>query len=179
MTMASSAASAQQRQADVFGGIGRFFEELGNAFSGSSRRTVSFDTKYAPNSIIVSTRQRALYFVTQRGRALRYPVGVGRQGFQWSGVSHISRKAKWPGWTPPAAMRKRQPYLPKYMPGGPGNPLGARALYISGTLYRIHGTSEARTIGRAVSSGCIRMLNDDVIDLYQRVPIGAKVYVYQ
>jgi lipoprotein-anchoring transpeptidase ErfK/SrfK len=111
------------------------------------------------------------------GKAMRYGVGVGREGFQWSGVNRITRKAEWPGWTPPPAMRKRRPDLPLYMEGGPNNPLGARALYIGSTFYRIHGSNEPWTIGQAVSSGCIRMVNEDVIDLYDRVKVGTKVVV--
>ena len=109
---------------------------------------------------------------------IEYGIGVGRKGFEWSGIENVSRKAEWPDWTPPAEMRERQPDIPEFMPGGPDNPLGARALYLGSTLYRIHGTAEPHTIGQAVSSGCIRMLNDDVIDLYQRVKVGAKVYVF-
>jgi lipoprotein-anchoring transpeptidase ErfK/SrfK len=138
---------------------------------------VAFKGRYAKGTIIVDTSDRALYYVTGKGQAIKYGVGVGRQGFQWSGVGRISRKAVWPSWRPPAPMLRRQPHLPKFMPGGPRNPLGARALYIGGTLFRIHGTNERHTIGRAVSSGCIRMLNREVIDLYNRVRIGARVIV--
>jgi lipoprotein-anchoring transpeptidase ErfK/SrfK len=141
------------------------------------RQEVHFPAKYQPGTVVISTSQRRLYYVLPNGRAIAYGVGVGRDGFQWSGVHRISRKAEWPGWTPPPAMRKRQPGLPAYMPGGPANPLGARALYLGSSLYRIHGTNEASTIGEAVSSGCIRMLNDDVIDLYQRAKVGTKVVV--
>jgi lipoprotein-anchoring transpeptidase ErfK/SrfK len=151
---------------------------------GSSRRgspikreTVSYETKYKPGTIVVETSERRLYFVLPDGLAIRYGIGVGRDGFRWSGTHRITRVAEWPGWTPPAAMRKRVPDLPAYMPGGPNNPLGARALYIGSTLYRIHGTSEPWTIGQAVSSGCIRLTNEDVIDLYERVKIGALVVV--
>jgi lipoprotein-anchoring transpeptidase ErfK/SrfK len=145
----------------------------------TDRRTVEIPTKYNKGDIIIRTGQRRLYLVIAKGKAYRYKVGVGREGYAWSGVSYVSRKAKWPGWTPPAAMRKREPHLPAYMPGGPKNPLGARALYLGSTLYRIHGTRAQHTIGRAVSSGCIRMLNKDVIDLYNRVKIGARVHVIQ
>jgi lipoprotein-anchoring transpeptidase ErfK/SrfK len=141
------------------------------------RSTVPFKGRYAKGSIIIDTSERALYYVTGKGQAIRYGVGVGRQGFQWAGVNRISRKAVWPSWRPPALMRKRQPGLPVFMPGGPRNPLGARALYIGSTLFRIHGTNERHTIGRAVSSGCIRLLNEDVIDLYNRVRVGALVVV--
>jgi lipoprotein-anchoring transpeptidase ErfK/SrfK len=145
---------------------------------------VAFDkASYTPGSIIVRTPERALYYVLPEGQAIRYRVGVGREGFQWSGTSSIVRKEEWPSWTPPQRMIEREAAkgitIPAYMEGGPKNPLGARALYIGGTLYRIHGTNNARTIGGAVSSGCIRMLNRDVVDLYDRVKVGARVYVYQ
>lgn len=143
------------------------------------RETIAYETKYKPGTIIIETSERRLYYVLDGGKAIRYGVGVGREGFQWSGQHPISRKAEWPGWTPPAAMRKRVPGLPAFMPGGPNNPLGARALYIGATLYRIHGTSEPWTIGQAVSSGCIRLTNEDVIDLYDRVRVGALVVVRQ
>ena len=155
-----------------------FGDDLGQIFRGQTRRTVDIDRKYRPGTIVVRTRERKLYYVTERGQALRYGVGVGREGFEWGGNARISRKAEWPDWRPPREMLERQPGLPTYMPGGPDNPLGARALYIGDTLYRIHGTREAHTIGGAVSSGCIRMLNNDVIDLYDRVKVGAQVYVY-
>ncbi len=141
------------------------------------KKIVDYKTKEKPGTIIVETSERRLYLVLEGGKALKYGVGVGREGFQWSGIHRISRKAEWPSWTPPAAMRKRIPGLPAFMPGGPDNPLGARALYIGSTLYRLHGTTEAWTIGQAVSSGCIRLTNDDVIDLYDRVKVGAKVIV--
>jgi lipoprotein-anchoring transpeptidase ErfK/SrfK len=141
------------------------------------KEIVSYDTKYKVGTIVVETGERRLYLVLPDGKAMRYGIGVGRDGFTWSGQHKITRKAEWPGWTPPAAMRKRVPDLPAYMPGGPKNPLGARALYIGSTLYRIHGTSEPWTIGQAVSSGCIRLTNDDVIDLYDRAKVGATVVV--
>ncbi len=141
------------------------------------KKIVDYKTKEKPGTIIVETSERRLYLVLEGGKALKYGVGVGREGFQWSGVYRISRKAEWPSWTPPAAMRKRIPNLPAFMPGGPDNPLGARALYIGSTLYRLHGTNEAWSIGQAVSSGCIRLTNDDVIDLYNRVKVGAKIIV--
>jgi lipoprotein-anchoring transpeptidase ErfK/SrfK len=143
------------------------------------KEIVEYQTKFKPGTIVVETAERRLYFVLEGGKAIKYGIGVGRDGFRWSGQHTISRKAEWPGWTPPAQMRKRVPDLPAYMPGGPDNPLGARALYIGSTLYRIHGTSEPWTIGQAVSSGCIRMVNDDVIDLYERVHVGALVVVHQ
>jgi lipoprotein-anchoring transpeptidase ErfK/SrfK len=141
------------------------------------RETVAYEGPHGANTIIIDTSERRLYLVQDDGTAIKYGVGVGREGFQWAGVNRISRKAEWPGWTPPPAMRKRQPYLPPYMEGGPNNPLGARAMYIGSTLYRIHGSNEPWTIGQAVSSGCIRMANEDVIDLYERVKVGTKVVV--
>lgn len=143
------------------------------------RELVSYETKLKPGTIVVETSERRLYFVLPEGKAMKYGIGVGRDGFRWSGQHRISRAAEWPGWTPPAQMRKRVPDLPAYMPGGPNNPLGARALYIGSTLYRIHGTSEPWTIGQAVSSGCIRLTNEDVTDLYERVKVGALVVVRQ
>jgi lipoprotein-anchoring transpeptidase ErfK/SrfK len=143
------------------------------------KEIVSYATKYKPGTIVVETSERRLYLVLDDGKALKYGIGVGRDGFRWSGQHKITRKAEWPGWTPPAQMRKRVPDLPAYMPGGPDNPLGARALYIGSTLYRIHGTSEPWTIGQAVSSGCIRLTNEDVTDLYERVRVGALVVVHQ
>jgi lipoprotein-anchoring transpeptidase ErfK/SrfK len=144
-----------------------------------ARTTVPYDGKYKPGTIIVETGERRLYFVLPDGEAMKYGIGVGRDGFRWSGQHTITRKAEWPGWTPPAEMRKRVPDLPAYMPGGPDNPLGARALYIGATLYRLHGTSEPWTIGQAVSSGCIRLTNEDIIDLYDRVRVGSMVVVHQ
>lgn len=147
--------------------------------SSIKRELVSYETKLKPGTIVVETSERRLYFVLPEGKAMKYGIGVGRDGFRWSGQHRISRAAEWPGWTPPAQMRKRVPDLPAYMPGGPNNPLGARALYIGSTLYRIHGTSEPWTIGQAVSSGCIRLTNEDVTDLYERVKVGALVVVRQ
>jgi lipoprotein-anchoring transpeptidase ErfK/SrfK len=149
-----------------------------------SRQTVDWnETKYPVGSLIVRTPERALYYVKGNGEAIRYAVGVGKEGMQWSGSSRIERKAEWPSWTPPAEMIKREAakghILPPFMEGGPGNPLGARALYIGGRIYRVHGTNNEASIGGAVSSGCIRMMNADVIDLYDRVKVGAKIYVYQ
>ena len=145
------------------------------------RQTVKYDGPYNPNTIIVATSERRLYYVTDKGEAIKYGIGVGRDGFTWSGTDHISRKAEWPGWTPPEVMIEREAAkgrkLPAYMKGGIGNPLGARALYIGGRIYRIHGTAEPWTIGQAVSSGCIRLVNDDIIDLYNRVAVGTKVVV--
>ena len=141
------------------------------------RETVYYRSSEAPGTIIIDTDDRYLYYVKGDNRAVRYGIGVGREGFDWSGTEKITRKKEWPSWTPPAEMIARQPDLPRFMPGGPKNPLGARALYLGNTLYRIHGTNEAWSIGRAVSSGCIRMLNEDVIHLYNKTNIGAKVVV--
>ncbi|MCP8940046.1 L,D-transpeptidase [Alsobacter sp. SYSU M60028] len=141
------------------------------------RETVSFDGAYKPGTIVVSTSERRMYFVLGDGRAIRYGVGVGRPGFEWAGVKTITAKREWPDWRPPSEMLRRRPDLPRYMPGGPDNPLGARAMYLGSSLYRIHGSNEPDTIGQAVSSGCIRMLNDDVVDLYQRARVGAQVVV--
>ncbi|KMO37074.1 ErfK/YbiS/YcfS/YnhG family protein [Methylobacterium tarhaniae] len=141
------------------------------------RELVRFDGRYAPGTIVVSTAERRLYLVLGDGMALRYGVGVGRPGFTWSGTKTITAKREWPSWTPPKEMLARRPDLPRYMAGGIDNPLGARAMYIGGTLYRIHGSNEPDTIGQAVSSGCIRMTNEDVTDLYSRVKVGAKVVV--
>ena len=141
------------------------------------RQAVSFSDSYAPGTIVISTQARRLYYVTQRGQAIEYGIGVGRPGFAWTGTKTITRKAEWPSWTPPAEMLRRRPDLPRYMSGGVENPLGARAMYLGGSLYRIHGSNEPDTIGQAVSSGCIRMTNDDVIDLYGRARVGTKVIV--
>jgi lipoprotein-anchoring transpeptidase ErfK/SrfK len=141
------------------------------------REEVEFDPAYAPGTIVVSTSERRLYFVTERGEAIRYGVGVGRPGFEWAGIKTVTAKQEWPNWTPPAEMLKRRPDLPRHMAGGLENPLGARALYLGNSLYRIHGSNEPDSIGQAVSSGCIRMLNEDVVDLYKRVRVGTKVVV--
>ncbi len=141
------------------------------------RETVAYDGPYAPGTIVISTGERRLYFVLPGRQALKYGVGVGRPGFTWAGVTHIANKREWPDWTPPAQMLRRRPDLPRHMEGGIDNPLGARAMYLAGTLYRIHGSNEPDTIGQAVSSGCIRMTNDDVVDLYGRASVGAKVIV--
>jgi lipoprotein-anchoring transpeptidase ErfK/SrfK len=141
------------------------------------RQVVGYPTREAPGTIIIDTPNTYLYLVLGNGRALRYGIGVGREGFAWAGVQTISKKAEWPDWTPPPEMLARQPYLPRFMAGGPGNPLGARAMYLGGTEYRIHGTNAPDTIGTRVSSGCIRLVNEDVMDLYGRVNVGAKVIV--
>src|SRR5215213_1731588 len=139
------------------------------------RQVVFFRSTEPPGTVVVHTSERFLYVVMPNNRALRYGIGVGRDGFQWAGLQKISRKQEWPDWRPPAEMIRRQPYLPRFMAGGPGNPMGARALYLGETVYRIHGTNNPDTIGQRVSSGCIRLTNEDVADLYARVQIGAKV----
>jgi lipoprotein-anchoring transpeptidase ErfK/SrfK len=141
------------------------------------RQIVSYMTREVPGTIIIDTPNTYLYYVLGNGQAIRYGIGVGRDGFTWSGVQTVTRKAEWPAWTPPAEMIARQPYLPRHMAGGPGNPLGARAMYLGGTVYRIHGTNMPETIGTQVSSGCIRLTNQDVSDLYSRVSVGTKVVV--
>lgn len=141
------------------------------------RQVVTYATHETPGTIIIDTPNTYLYLITGNGRAIRYGIGVGRDGFTWSGIQTISKKTEWPNWTPPAEMIARQPYLPRFMAGGLGNPLGARALYLGGTVYRIHGTNAPETIGTHVSSGCIRLTNADVTDLYSRVNVGTKVIV--
>ena len=160
---------------DIMGGGPNFFG--GGGSSPIQRTTVNFEGTYAPGTIYINTAERRLCLVLGNGQALRYGIGVGRDGFRWSGIHRISAKKQWPGWTPPSQMRARRPDLPRHMEGGPQNPLGARAMYLGSTLYRIHGSNEPETIGQAVSSGCFRMTNDDVIDLYSRVSVGATVIV--
>ena len=152
-------------------------EEYRPQASATPRELVQFDPRYAPGTIIISTEERRLYYVTGRGEAIQYGVGVGRPGFEWSGTRTVTMKREWPDWRPPAQMLRRRPDLPRHMVGGLDNPLGARAMYLGGSLYRIHGSNEPETIGQAVSSGCIRMTNEDVIDLYNRVKLGTKVVV--
>jgi len=141
------------------------------------RQIVAYNGSEAPGTVIIDTGSTFLYLVQPGGRAIRYGIGVGRDGFRWSGVQHITKKAEWPDWTPPPEMIARQPYLPRFMAGGPTNPLGARAMYLGNTIYRIHGTNAPSTIGTRVSSGCIRLVNEDVIDLASRVNVGTKVVV--
>lgn len=141
------------------------------------RQEVAYDGPHRPGTIVIDTPRKFLFLVQENGRALRYGIGVGRPGFEWAGVKSITRKAEWPDWRPPAQMLKRRPDLPRFMAGGPDNPMGARAMYLGSSLYRIHGTNEPHTIGQAVSSGCIRMTNDDVTDLYNRVRVGMRVIV--
>lgn len=141
------------------------------------KQAVFYRTHEAPGTIIVNTHDRFLYLVQGDNRAIRYGVGVGRAGFQWGGVHRITRKQEWPDWTPPPEMIQRQPYLPRFMAGGPGNPMGARAMYIGTTVYRVHGTNAPETIGHSVSSGCFRLVNSEIEDLYQRVAVGTKIVV--
>jgi lipoprotein-anchoring transpeptidase ErfK/SrfK len=141
------------------------------------RQVVNYATREAAGTVIIDTPNTYLYYVLGGGQAIRYGIGVGREGFTWSGVQSVTKKAEWPDWTPPPEMIARQPYLPRHMAGGPGNPLGARAMYLGGTVYRIHGTNAPETIGTHVSSGCIRLTNEDVTDLYSRVNVGTKVIV--
>jgi lipoprotein-anchoring transpeptidase ErfK/SrfK len=160
---------------------GRVAGYSGRSSSRIKRQDIAYNGPYGPNTIVVNTSERRLYYVYKKGRAIKYGIGVGRTGFEWTGTHYITRKAEWPGWTPPPEMIERERakgrILPAYMEGGERNPLGARALYIGSTLYRIHGTSEPWTIGGAVSSGCIRLTNDDIVHLYDRVQVGAKVVV--
>jgi lipoprotein-anchoring transpeptidase ErfK/SrfK len=141
------------------------------------RQVVDYASHQTPGTVIIDTRNTFLYFVLNDTQAMRYGIGVGREGFMWSGEQTVARKTEWPDWRPPADMLVRQPYLPRFMAGGPGNPLGARAMYLGETEYRIHGTNKPDTIGKRVSSGCIRLTNEDVADLYERVKVGAKVIV--
>ena len=159
--------------------LSNFFSNFGNGNSSGPipRQTVGFQSNYAPGTIVVNTAERRLYLVQPGGTALRDGIGVGRDGFRWGGVHKVTAKKEWPSWTPPAQMLARRPDLPRYMPGGIDNPLGARAMYLGSTLYRIHGSNEPETIGQAVSSGCFRMTNEDVTDLYNRVRVGATVIV--
>jgi lipoprotein-anchoring transpeptidase ErfK/SrfK len=143
------------------------------------RQVVFYRTNAAPGTVVISTPERFLYLILGDNRALRYGIGVGRQGFQWSGMVTITRRTAWPDWTPPPEMIARQPYLPRFMAGGPGNPMGARALYLGATVYRIHGTNQPETIGQAISSGCFRLANGDIADLFDRVTLGTRVIVRQ
>jgi lipoprotein-anchoring transpeptidase ErfK/SrfK len=176
-------AAAGQAQAqgvdtrDIMGGGPNFFNGGGGGSSPIQRTTVNFTGNYAPGTIYINTSERRLYLVLGNGQALRYGIGVGRDGFRWSGTHRITAKKEWPSWTPPSQMLARRPDLPRHMAGGIDNPLGARAMYLGSTLYRIHGSNEPETIGQAVSSGCFRMTNDDVTDLYGRVGVGTTVIV--
>ncbi|MBS0534955.1 MAG: L,D-transpeptidase [Proteobacteria bacterium] len=170
-----------QVQGQVQSEDGQYDSQIGNEDAQLDprlqRQVVDYPSREAPGTIIVDTPHTYLYYVLGNGKAMRYGIGVGREGFTWSGVKQVARKAEWPDWYPPSEMIARQPYLPRMTAGGPGNPLGARAMYIGNTEYRIHGTNDPTTIGKDVSSGCIRLTNDDVIDLYNRVSVGAKVIV--
>jgi lipoprotein-anchoring transpeptidase ErfK/SrfK len=155
----------------------RNYQFFGGWTDAIPKTTVSYAGPERPGTIIINTEERRLYYVLGDGRAMRYGIGVGRVGFTWKGVKSVTAKKEWPSWTPPAQMLKRRPDLPRHMVGGVDNPLGARAMYLGSTLYRIHGSNEPETIGQAVSSGCFRMTNEDVVDLYDRVKVGAKVIV--
>ena len=171
-------ARAQERDMrEIMGGGPNFRGGGGGGSSPIARTTVNFNGNYAPGTIFISTSERRLYLVLANGQALRYGIGVGRDGFRWTGTHRITAKKEWPSWTPPSQMLARRPDLPRHMAGGVDNPLGARAMYLGSTLYRIHGSNEPETIGQAVSSGCFRMTNDDVTDLYSRVGVGTTVIV--
>lgn len=175
--MLASSAQAQSA-ASLSGGPANFFERLfGGSASPTARQVVIWRGTQQPGTIVISTSQRRLYYVLGQGQAIQYGIGVGRPGFTWTGTKTVSMKREWPDWSPPAAMLRRRPDLPPYMKGGLGNPLGARALYLGSSMYRIHGSNEPETIGYAVSSGCIRMTNADVIDLYDRTRVGTRVVV--
>ena len=179
LMLSPSQSYAQQRQADVGDQPGLMPDDTVQLDPEFRKQVVYYRTNEVPGTIIVATAERHLYLVQGNGRAIRYGIGVGREGFQWQGLVNITRKAEWPDWTPPPEMIARQPYLPRFMAGGPGNPLGARAMYLGTTVYRIHGTNRPDTIGTAVSSGCFRLVNADVTDLYERVPVGTKVIIRQ
>ena len=180
---AAPASGARQQSVQIFGGMagGDSFSIGQPAFEPLLHKTVPFSTSHEPGTVIVRTGDRKLYYVLSASEAVEYHVGVGREGFTWKGANRVSRKAEWPDWRPPREMIAREAALgrriPTYMRGGPSNPLGARAIYIGDTQFRIHGTTEPWSIGRAVSSGCIRMMNEEVIDLYDRVAVGALVVV--
>jgi lipoprotein-anchoring transpeptidase ErfK/SrfK len=176
----AASAFATQASANPFAwlGLGYASTDNGNqARADLQRRTVVYPSDEAPGTIIVDTQNTFLYYILPGGTAIRYGIGVGREGFTWSGVKTVERKAEWPDWTPPPEMIARSPYLPRFMAGGVTNPLGARAMYLGGTFYRIHGTNAPSTIGSRATAGCIRMANDDVIDLYDRIKVGTKVVV--
>jgi lipoprotein-anchoring transpeptidase ErfK/SrfK len=168
----------QPTMQDVDPGIDHGNSEAGLPYE-YQKQMVFYRSQQPPGTIIIDTQERHLYLIQDSTHAMRYGIGVGRDGFTWQGLLQISRKAEWPDWHPPPEMIERQPYLPRFMAGGPGNPLGARAMYLGNTVYRIHGTNAPETIGQAVSSGCFRLVNDDVIDLYDRVNVGTKVIVRQ
>ena len=176
LAVAGPAQAQEMDMRSLFSGGPNFFGGGGGS-SPIQRTTVSYDGSYAPGTIVINTAERRLYLVMPNGQALRYGIGVGRDGFRWSGTHRISAKKEWPSWTPPSQMLRRRPDLPRHMRGGIDNPLGARAMYLGSTLYRIHGSNEPETIGQAVSSGCFRMTNEDVTDLYSRVSVGTPVVV--
>jgi lipoprotein-anchoring transpeptidase ErfK/SrfK len=174
----AASAFATQASANPFAWLGYAATDNGNQARADLRRaTVNYPTNEAPGTVIVDTQNTYLYYVLGGGQAIRYGIGVGREGFTWAGVKTVERKSEWPDWTPPPEMIARSPYLPRFMAGGVTNPLGARAMYLSGSFYRIHGTNAPSTVGSRATAGCIRMVNDDVIDLYDRVKVGAKVVV--
>ena len=174
----AASAFATQASANPFAWLGYAATDNGNQVRADLRRaTVNYPTNEAPGTVIVDTQNTYLYYVLGGGQAIRYGIGVGREGFTWSGVKTVERKSEWPDWTPPPEMIARSPYLPRFMAGGVTNPLGARAMCLSGSFYRIHGTNAPSTVGSRATAGCIRMVNDDVIDLYDRVKVGAKVVV--
>jgi lipoprotein-anchoring transpeptidase ErfK/SrfK len=186
--LGAQVAAAQAGQLIIYGGMQtgtqlalKTPDAMSDAAISTAHQTIAFQSSLAPGSILIRTKERRLYFILPAGQAIMYPVGVGREGFTWAGRNAITRKAVWPDWRPPPIMiareAKRNRFIPKWMKGGPNNPLGARALYIGDTEYRIHGTTQPWTIGRAVSSGCIRMLNEEIVDLYARVQVGAAVVV--
>ena len=179
LILSASQSQAQLRQPDVGDQPGLMPDESVELDPQFRKTAVLYRTNEPPGTIIVVTAERHLYLIQGNGRALRYGIGVGREGFQWQGLQNITRKAEWPDWTPPPEMIARQPYLPRFMAGGPGNPLGARAMYLGTTVYRIHGTNQPQTIGTKISSGCFRLVNADVADLYGRVPVGTKVIIRQ
>jgi len=179
LVLSTPQSQAQTRQPDVGDQPGLLPDESVELDPQFRKTAVLYRTTEAPGTIIVVTAERHLYLVQGNGRALRYGIGVGREGFTWQGLVNITRKAEWPDWTPPPEMIARQPYLPRFMAGAPGKPLGARAMYLGTSVYRIHGTNRPDTIGTAVSSGCFRLVNADVADLYERVPVGTKVIIRQ
>jgi lipoprotein-anchoring transpeptidase ErfK/SrfK len=175
---AQGAGSPSQETLDVGDEPGRVStEEVVISEGPYARQAVFFRSNEPPGTLVVHTSERFVYLVRGNNRALRYGIGVGREGFQWSGLVRVSRKSEWPDWRPPPEMIARQPYLPRFMAGGPGNPMGARALYLGSTVFRVHGTNQPETIGHAISSGCFRLANGDIIDLYDRVPLNTKVVI--
>jgi hypothetical protein len=177
-SVAQGAKSLPQETFDIGDEPGRVSTEEAVISEGPyARQAVFFRSSEPPGTLVVHTSERFVYLVQGNNRALRYGIGVGREGFQWSGLVRVSRKSEWPDWRPPPEMIARQPYLPRFMAGGPGNPMGARALYLGSTVFRVHGTNQPETIGHAISSGCFRLANGDIIDLYDRVPINTKVVV--